>query len=66
MRVNMPRGSYRGVFSVSNLNSPKFGRTRIDDAPHENVSSLRELLREKFFWAGEYRAGSARKLHRCL
>jgi len=31
MRVNMPRGCYRGVFSVSNLNSPKFGRTRIDE-----------------------------------
>jgi len=42
MRVNMPRGCYRGVFSVSNLNSPKFGRTRIDEPQGENVSSFRE------------------------
>jgi hypothetical protein len=38
MRVYMPRGCYRGVFSVSNLNSPKFGRTRIDESQGENVS----------------------------
>ena len=48
MRVNMPRGCYRGVFSVSNLNSPKFGRTRIDERQGENVSSFRETSRENF------------------
>jgi len=34
----MPRGCHRGVFSVSNLYSPKIGRTRIDELPWPNVS----------------------------
>jgi hypothetical protein len=51
MRVNMPRGCYRGVFSVSNLYSPKFGRTRIDESRHKNVSSLSETFFVKIFAA---------------
>jgi hypothetical protein len=62
MRVNMPRGCYRGVFSVSNLNSPKFGRTRIDEWGHENVSSFRKLLREKFYPDGKYGCGLQQRL----
>jgi hypothetical protein len=46
MRVNMPRGCYRGVFSASNLNSPKLGRSRIDESQYENVSSLSRTSRK--------------------
>jgi len=38
VRVKTPRGCHRGVFSVSNLYSPKIGRTPIDEWRWWNVS----------------------------